>query len=136
LSTMRTPLGRSTQSVHPCSGLGRSRLCKYTVKATVVNTGSVAGGEVVQVYLSLPASASTLGAAQPPKRLVDFARVELAPGSRKDVTMVVDPSGSNHPFSVWSTTNRAWMTPSGSYVSWVGNSSSPGNLVSAGSFTK
>ena len=51
-----------------------------TVGATVRNTGPVAGAEVVQVYLGLPASTN-----QPPKRLVGFQKVKVEPGaSRSD----------------------------------------------------
>ena len=45
-----------------------------TVTASLTNTGPVAGAEVVQVYVGVPA----LG--QPPKRLVAFQKVFLDPG--------------------------------------------------------
>ena len=108
---------------------------KYTVKATVANTGSVAGSEVVQVYLSLPPGSSSVGAAQPPKRLVGFQKVELTPGSSKDISVIVDPAASHHPLSVWSTTANRWVTPAGTYTVHVGTSSSPKDLVLAGTFT-
>ena len=47
-----------------------------TVATTLTNTGSVAGAEVVQVYLGIPAPG------QPPKRLVGFQKVFLEPGRR------------------------------------------------------
>jgi beta-glucosidase len=109
---------------------------KYTVKATVANSGSVAGSEVVQVYLSLPSGASSVGAAQPPKRLVGFQKVELAPGSSKEISVVVDPAASHHPLSVWSTTTNLWVTPAGTYTVHVGRSSSPKDLVEGGTFTR
>nr|WP_255630213.1 glycoside hydrolase family 3 C-terminal domain-containing protein [Jidongwangia harbinensis] len=47
-----------------------------TVTARVANTGPVAGGEVLQVYLGVPVPG------QPPKRLVGFRKTFLEPGSR------------------------------------------------------
>ncbi|SDP14411.1 beta-glucosidase [Rhodoferax sp. OV413] len=108
----------------------------YEVKATVTNTGSLAGSEVVQVYLSLPASASSVGAAQPPKRLTGFQKVELAPGASKQVVISIDPSGANHPLSVWSTASNAWVIPAGQYTVHVGKSSSPKDLAQAGNFSR
>lgn len=103
---------------------------RYDVKATVKNTGSVAGSEVVQVYLSFPSGSTVYagGAAQPPKRLVGFAKVELAPGASQQVTISVDPAASNHPLSFWSKTYNSWISPAGSYTLHVGNSSSPRDL--------
>lgn len=96
---------------------------KYAVKATVRNTGPRTGSEVVQVYVTLPAGADSVGAKQPPKRLVGFKKVELAAGASQDVTITIDPSASNHPLSVWSTTYNQWITPAGTYTVSVGNSS-------------
>lgn len=96
---------------------------KYDVKATVKNTGARTGSEVVQVYVSLPNSASLPGLQQPPKRLVGFNKVELAAGASKDVTITIDPAASNHPLSYWNTSTNKWTTPSGTYPVSVGNSS-------------
>jgi beta-glucosidase len=110
---------------------------KYDVKATVKNTGSVAGSEVVQVYLSFPSGSTAYagGAVQPPKRLVGFAKVELAPGASREVTITVDPAASNHPLSFWSKTYNSWISPAGSYALHVGSSSSPKDLTTL-SFTR
>ena len=56
-----------------------------TVSATcmVENTGSVSGTEVVQMYVGFAKSAVD----RPVKLLRGFARVELAPGERKSVTL-------------------------------------------------
>ncbi len=103
---------------------------RTTVRVT--NTGKVAGAEVVQVYLSLPPTASALGLRQPPKRLVGFGRIDLAPGASGDVNMVIDPSASNHPLSVWNAATRKWTIPSGQFKVWVGRSSAPRDLTLAG----
>lgn len=106
------------------------------VNATVTNTGSVAGSEVVQVYVSLPATANGTGVVQPPKRLVGFQKVELAPGASKQVRISIDPNASNHPLSVWSRASGKWVMPSGRYSLHVGRSSSPKDLALAGSFSQ
>ena len=54
-----------------------------TVALTVRNTGDVAGAEVVQVYLHDPVAQVT----RPVVRLIGFARVELAPGQLRRVSL-------------------------------------------------
>lgn len=88
-----------------------------TVQAVVTNTGQRRGAEVVQVYLSVP------GEGQPPKRLVGFAKVVLDPQESRTVTVVVDPSATNHPLSVWSYAVRAFVVPAGELGVHVGTSS-------------
>jgi beta-glucosidase len=107
----------------------------WRASTRVTNTGKHVGTETVQAYLTLPASANTMGAPQPPKRLVAFSAVELRPGESREVALTIDPAASHHPLSVWSTAQNAWVTPSGAYTVWVGRSSSPRDLASAGSFT-
>lgn len=89
-----------------------------TVRATVTNTGDVAGAEVVQVYVGLPGE---LG--RPPKRLVGFAKSKLEPGASQQVEIIVDPAATNHPLSVWSDAKRDFVVASGEYVVYVGTSS-------------
>ena len=108
---------------------------KYVVKATVQNTGAKTGSEVVQIYVSLPAGASSVGALQPPKRLVGFQKVELAAGASKDITITINPAASNHPLSVWSKQYNMWISPSGTYTVYVGKSSSLSDLTAL-TFTK
>jgi beta-glucosidase len=94
-----------------------------TVRVTVTNTGKRRGAEVPQVYVSLPESAG-----EPPKRLVGFEKVWLEPGQRKTVTMVIDPSASNHPLGVWDEAAQRWRVPEGRYVISVGTSSADSTL--------
>jgi beta-glucosidase len=89
-----------------------------TVRATVANTGAVAGAEVVQVYLGLPA-----GAGQPPKRLVGFQKIRVEPGGSGQVEIVVDPAATNHPLSVWSRGEHDFVIVPGDYTVYVGTSS-------------
>ncbi|MFT4174220.1 MAG: glycoside hydrolase family 3 N-terminal domain-containing protein [Rhodocyclaceae bacterium] len=109
---------------------------KYDVKVTVTNTGARAGAEVVQVYMALPTGASSVGATQPPKRLVGFKKVALEAGASATVTVTVDPAASNHPLSVWSKAYSMWITPAGTYTAYVGTSSSPKDLATAGTFNR
>jgi beta-glucosidase len=89
-----------------------------TVRATVTNNGRVAGAEVVQVYLGLPASTN-----QPPKRLVGFHKVKVEPGASEQIQIVVDPDGTNHPLSVWSCCDHSFTIMPGDYTVYVGTSS-------------
>jgi beta-glucosidase len=108
----------------------------WRATARVTNTGKRAGAEVVQVYLSLPPSANAVGAKQPPKRLVGFQRIELAPGASGTVTITIDPAASNHPVSVWNERERKWTVPAGQFKVWIGASSGPRDLALAGSFRR
>ena len=122
--------------------VGRPRLAasadggSWQASARVTNTGKRAGAEVVQVYVSLPPSANALGAKQPPRRLIGFQRIELAPGASGEVTVAIDPAASNHPLSVWDEAKRAWVVPAGTHTVWLGRSSSPRDLVRAGTIRR
>ena len=59
-----------------------------TVSLSVKNTGSVAGTEIVQLYLRDAHASMT----RPCKELQGFARVELQPGEQKTVCFTVAPS--------------------------------------------
>lgn len=113
----------------------------YAVRVTVSNTGNRSGAEVVQVYLALPATATTgdvtgLPIVQPPRRLVGFQKVELEPGASGEVTISIDPDASNHPLGVWNQNARRWDIPSGTYSVYAGSSSAMRDLVLAGTFTR
>ncbi len=87
------------------------------VTATVTNTGDREGAEVVQVYLGVPVEG------QPPKRLVGFQKVTLAPGASQLVTITVDPAATHHPFGVWDYVARDFVVKPGNYGVHVGTSS-------------
>lgn len=113
---------------------------KYDVAFSVKNTTALAGNEVVQVYLELPAVASSVGEqtlatlAQPPKRLVGFKKIAVAGNSTVSGTISIDPNASNHPLSVWNQDIKKWEIPSGTFKVWVGKSSSPKDLQLVGTF--
>ena len=85
-----------------------------TVEVDVANTGSRAGADVVQVYVSPPAAAG-----EPPKQLKGFAKVSLSPGQTKRVSITLQ----DRSFSVWSTSAGAWTVVPGHYAVSVGDSS-------------
>ena len=85
-----------------------------TITFTVKNTGARPGAEIAQVYASLPASAG-----EPPKRLVGWDKVQLAPGQVKKVTLTLDP----HYLSIFNTDKSEWELVAGDYRFWVGGSS-------------
>jgi beta-glucosidase len=99
----------------------------FAVDVDVTNTGSVAGAEVVQVYLGLPASTG-----EPPKRLVGWQKALIAAGATQHVTVQVNENDSSHPMSYWDTNSNRWQVANGDYPVYVGNSSATANLTLAG----
>jgi beta-glucosidase len=85
-----------------------------TVTFKVTNSGSRAGVEVAEVYAALPASAE-----EPPKRLVGWSRVSLAPGESKEVSVAIDPKY----LSIFDEAGNKWKLVPGSYSFMVGGSS-------------
>ncbi len=99
----------------------------FQVSFDLTNTGAVAGSEVAQVYLELPASTN-----EPPKRLVGWQKVFLQPAQHQQVTVEVDENDSSHPLSWWNTSTNSWQISPGTYNVYVGNSSSKTSLMLAG----
>ncbi|HLN03283.1 MAG TPA: glycoside hydrolase family 3 C-terminal domain-containing protein [Bryobacteraceae bacterium] len=99
----------------------------FQVSFDLENTGTVAGAEVAQVYLALPASTG-----EPPKRLVGWQKVLLPPGQQQLVTVQVNESDSSHPLSWWNPSSNSWQVAPGEYSVYVGNSSSKASLTLAG----
>ena len=96
------------------SGLNLTKGDGLTVSFTVKNTGRRAGTDIAQVYTSFPDAAG-----EPPKRLIGWARVDLAPGESKQVTVAVSPDR----YSVYDETSDSWKVVPGSYNVIVGASS-------------
>ncbi|WP_202233655.1 glycoside hydrolase family 3 C-terminal domain-containing protein [Actinacidiphila reveromycinica] len=88
-----------------------------TVTATVTNTGSRAGADVAQLYVSQPA-----GNGEPPRQLQGFARVDIQPGASQTVTF---PVGQQN-LRAYDASSGAWTTATGAYGISVGDSD--GNL--------
>ncbi len=85
-----------------------------TVSFTVRNTGKRAGTEIAQVYASLPDAAG-----EPPKRLIGWARVELAPGEAKPISVSVDRDR----LTVYDEAADGWKLVPGNYTVLAGGSS-------------
>ena len=99
----------------------------FQVTFNLTNTGSVAGAEVAQVYVALPASTG-----EPPKRLVGWLKVSVQPGAVLAATIEVDANDSSHPLSYWDVNSNAWLMAPGVYTVYLGDSSSGATLVVAG----
>src|SRR6202522_3659281 len=84
-----------------------------TVTATVTNTGSVAGADVAQLYVTDPAASR-----QPPLQLEGYQRVSLAPGASATVTFPLTQRNLQY----WNSTSNGWSTSAGSYGIKVGDS--------------
>ncbi|KIY70546.1 glycoside hydrolase family 3 protein [Cylindrobasidium torrendii FP15055 ss-10] len=97
----------------------------FSVSVDVKNTGSVAGSEVVQVYLSVP---YTPEYTHPALQLRGFAKVrDLAPGKTEKVDIKLD----KYAVSYWDDKLNRWIVPKGEFKIKVGNSSE--NLTLEGS---
>ena len=85
-----------------------------SVSFTLTNTGSREGTEIAEVYAALPPAAQ-----EPPKRLVGWARVKLAAGESKSVSVAIEPKY----LSIWDEKTNGWKLFPGSYNLMVGGSS-------------
>jgi beta-glucosidase len=90
----------------------------------------MAGAEVAQVYLGMPAALN-----EPPNRLVAWQKVKLDAGASQNVTIEIDQNDSSHPMSYWDTASNAWKVSSGTYTVYLGNSSAMSSLITAGTIT-
>jgi beta-glucosidase len=94
----------------------RSRPAGVEVRFSIRNSGAVAGSEVAQVYLGPPAVDRE---GRPPRTLAAFARVRLAPGRRRQVTLWIDRQA----LSVWSEKEGRWAPAGAGREIFVGSSS-------------
>ncbi|KAG8903591.1 hypothetical protein FRC01_009138 [Tulasnella sp. 417] len=86
-----------------------------TVTVSVTNTGSVAGSEAVQVYVSLPKGQLT----HPQQHLKAFKKVKnLAPGKTEEVQFTLD----KYAVSYWDDIIHRWRADKGTYTVRVGRS--------------
>lgn len=94
------------------------------VSVRIANTGSVAGAEIVQLYLGFPSSAG-----EPPLQLKGFAKAMLAPGATTTVHLPL----TDRDLSIWDVQDHAWSKVPGTFQVQIGSSSRDVRL--AGSFT-
>jgi beta-glucosidase len=88
---------------------------EIAISATVENAGDRAGAEVVQVYIGAPGG----GLPRPQRELKAYGKVELKPHETKTIMMKINPTD----LQMWDSANKKWMTASGSYQIWAGDSS-------------
>ena len=84
------------------------------VSLTVTNTGSVAGTEIVQLYVAKKNSELF----RPARELKGFARVTLAPGEKQRITITLDDKA----FRFWNVKANRWEIEGGEYELLVGAS--------------
>jgi beta-glucosidase len=84
------------------------------VRATITNTGSRAGSEVVQCYVAPLAPR----VARPHMELKAFAKVVLEPGANKEVQLELD----DRAFAHWDPTSASWRVDPGQYQLCIGRS--------------
>ena len=84
------------------------------VSLTVTNTGSVAGTEIVQLYVAKKNSELF----RPARELKGFARVTLAPGEKQRITIMLDDKA----FRFWNVKSNRWEIEGGEYELLVGAS--------------
>lgn len=88
---------------------------RLTVTVNVTNTGSVAGKEVVQLYVRNAEGT----AVRPVRELRDFAKVDLEPGETKTVSFVL----SKRAFAYYEPKIHDWYAESGNYMVEIARSS-------------
>ena len=86
-----------------------------SVTLTVTNTGARDGAEIVQVYIAKPGAEIF----RPAQELKAFARVPLAAGESRTVTLPLDDKA----FRYWNTRTDCWEVEGGRYGVRVGASS-------------
>ena len=89
-----------------------------TVEATVSNTGSRAGEELVQLYVRLQGTST----AQPVRALKGFQRITLSPGETKKVTFHLESDA----FAIWNDRNQFAVEPAKVTV-WISPDSASGS---------
>ena len=86
-----------------------------TATVTVTNTGTRGGSTVVQLYVSDTESSSP----RPAKELKAFAKVALAPGESRQVTLTLDARS----FAFFRAEAKHWLVESGDFTLRIGQSS-------------
>jgi len=99
-----------------------------TATLTLTNAGPVTGSEVVQLYVTLPATAEYT---HPPLQLKAFKKVKgLKVGASEEVTLELD----KYAVSYWDEKYSTWNVDKGIYTARVGGSSAKESLVLSGQF--
>lgn len=103
---------------------------EFIVSVDVVNTGKMAGKEVVQLYVSAPIGSSL---PKPLKELKAFAKTrELTPGERQRVTFTL----TEMELASFSDSRSAWVADRGVYKFLLGSSSQDIRIMLEGSISE
>ncbi|KAJ6529518.1 glycoside hydrolase superfamily [Mycena vulgaris] len=122
-STTSAP-STSSSPINPLGGPSALYSPILSVSFRVQNTGSLAGNEVSQLYITFPADSG-----EPPKVLRGFSRTFLGRGQNKVVSIPLRLKD----VSVWDVGSQEWVVPKGTFTVHVGSSSRI--LPLTGSFT-
>lgn len=87
---------------------------KIIVTFSLKNTGTRIGAEIAQIYLGFPR-----GAAEPPKRLVGWQKVQLRPGETRFVSITLP----TRMMAIFDVKKDTWEIPPGEFRIYVGSSS-------------
>jgi beta-glucosidase len=88
----------------------------FEIAVTVRNDGTVAGSDVVQIYVAYPKTGPTT----PRLQLKGYAKAhDLAPGALQKVSVKLD----KYALSFWDTERSSWHATAGQYIIYVGSSS-------------
>ena len=90
---------------------------QLTITADVKNIGSMAGAEVLQLYISDTKSSQP----RPVKELKGFKKIYLEPGETQQVSFTIDRSA----LSFYDEKTGDWTAEPGEFVAMVNNSSAP-----------
>ena len=104
--------GAGTTPVTEATGAGKTL---QTVSVKVTNTGSVAGAEVVQLYVADPEASVD----RPAKELKGFRKVFLQPGQSRTVTFDLDRAA----LSWFDAGKHCWVAEPGTFQVLLGSSS-------------
>ncbi|QDS75093.1 hypothetical protein FKW77_007013 [Venturia effusa] len=115
LLTTASPSCPSPPNTPPQTQASQFRLLPHIISTTLTNTGTIAGAEVLQLYLSL----ASPGIDFPPWQLRGFKKVFLKPGENK----VVQFRLRRKDVSYWDVAGQQWKEVQGEIKFKVANSS-------------
>jgi len=113
-----TEIGKTQLSARDLNGSLRGGADAMAVSATVSNTGSRAGEELVQLYVRLEGTST----AQPVRALKGFQRIALAPGETKKVSFQLAAEA----LAIWNDRNEFAVEPAKLTV-WISPDSVSGS---------
>jgi beta-glucosidase len=110
----------SKLAIHPAAKGSPEGSIEYEVSFDVTNTGQRAGADVAQLYVSedLPIIA------RPIQELKGFARVTLAPGQTRHISIPLDARS----FAWYDAGAKSWHVDAGTFTVFIGRSSADPQL--------